>query len=310
MVNRVIAAPMAGVTDRAFRVLAREAGCGLVCTEMVSDQALIYGNLRTEEILNIKGEEGPVSVQIFGSNPCYMEKAAAIVSSRGPHFIDINMGCPTPKIVKNGEGAALMRNPRLALDIVNAVISVVNTPVTVKIRIGWDQESINVVEMARLLENAGVAAISVHGRTREQFYSGKADWEMIKRVKRAVSIPIIGNGDIRSPEDAWEMLDKTGCDGVMIGRAAMGNPWIFKAIIEYLDNGRIIPQPSREERVEMALRHLSLMIQDKGSYVGVREMRKHASWYLKGLSGAAKLRNSLNTADTPEAMAEILKSLL
>ncbi len=308
--NQVISAPMAGITDRAFRILAREAGCGLVYTEMVSDQALIYGNSKTDTILNIEGEQGPLSVQIFGSKPEYMEKAAVLVAERKPELIDINMGCPTPKIVKNVEGAALMRNPGLALDIVRAVIAAVKVPVTVKLRMGWDENHINVVEMAVMLEKAGVAAVAVHGRTRDQFYGGKANWNIIRDVKNAVSIPVIGNGDVTGPEDARRMLEETGCDGVMVGRAAMGNPWVFKSIAHYLDTGEILPPPTWEERVSVALRHLNLLIQYKGEYIGVREMRKHAAWYLKGLPGAARLRQKLNSAQTPEEMAKMLKSVI
>ncbi len=308
--NPVISAPMAGVTDRAFRILAKEAGCGLVYTEMVSDQALIYGNSKTDIILNINNEKGPVSVQIFGSDPHYMEQAAALVAKKSPEIIDINMGCPTPKIVKNGEGAALMKNPKLALDIVKAVVTTVNIPVTVKIRMGWDEDHINAVEMAVMLENAGVSAIAVHGRTREQFYSGKARWDIISQVKKAVSVPVIGNGDITKPEDAKRMLEETGCDGVMVGRAAMGNPWIFKRIIHYLETNVILPLPNPEERVNTALRHLELLTQYKGEHIGVREMRKHAAWYLKGLPKAARLRQVLNYAGSKEEMADILKTVL
>lgn len=310
LANPVISAPMAGVTDRAFRILAKEAGCGLVYTEMVSDQALIYGNSKTDIILNVTGEQGPLSVQIFGSNPGYMEKAAVMVAERKPQLIDINMGCPTPKIVKNGEGSALMRNPRLAIDIVQGVIGAVKIPVTVKIRMGWDEEHINVVDMAVMLERAGVSAIAVHGRTREQFYRGKANWNIIRDVKNAVSIPVIGNGDVSSPEDAKRILEETGCDGVMVGRAAMGNPWIFKSIIHYLETGEKLPPPSWEERILVAIRHLNLLIQYKGIYIGVREMRKHAAWYLKGLPGAARLRQELNNAQTPEEMTAMLESAL
>lgn len=310
LANPVIAAPMAGVTDRAFRTLAREAGCGLVCTEMVSDQALIYGNPKTATILNIEGEPAPLSVQIFGSNPGYMEEAAKMVAAGRPALIDINMGCPTPKIVRNGEGAALMRTPELAYEVARAVVSAVKIPVTVKMRKGWDENEVNAVQIATLMEKAGVSAVTVHGRTRSQFYSGEADWGIIREVKRAVGIPVIGNGDIRAPRDARRMMDETGCDGVMIGRAAMGNPWIFTRIIHYLQTGEELPPPPPEERVATALRHLELLVGLKGEYTGVREMRKHAAWYLKGMHGAARLRQELNNARTMEEMAGYIKRML
>ena len=310
LANPVIAAPMAGVTDRAFRTLAREAGCGLVYTEMVSDQALIYGSQRTEAILNIEGEPGPLSVQIFGSSPAHMEKAAAITASRGPQLIDINMGCPTPKIVRNGEGAALMRNPGLAYDISRAVVAVAGgIPVTVKIRKGWDEDQVNAVELAVLMEKAGVSAVAVHGRTRSQFYSGLADWDIIRDVKRAVSIPVIGNGDVREPADARRMMDETGCDGVMVGRAAMGNPWIFTRIVHYLNTGEELTPPTTGQRIFTALRHLDLLIRHKGQYTGIREMRKHAAWYLKGMPGAARVRQELNLALSREEMQTVIGKL-
>ncbi|MCL6610500.1 MAG: tRNA dihydrouridine synthase DusB [Peptococcaceae bacterium] len=308
--NPVIAAPMAGVTDRAFRTLAREAGCGLVHTEMVSDQALIYGSSRTGSILDIDGEPGPLAVQIFGSNPRYMEKAASMVAARKPQLIDINMGCPTPKIVRNGEGAALMRNPRLAYDLARAVVTASGIPVTVKMRKGWDEDQVNAVELAVLMEKAGVSAVTVHGRTRSQFYSGRADWNIIREVKKAVGIPVIGNGDVREPLDARRMMDETGCDGVMVGRAAMGNPWIFTRIIHFLETGEILPPPTLEERISTALRHLDLLVRLKGEYTGVREMRKHAAWYLKGMPGAARTRQEINHAETREEMICIISRML
>jgi nifR3 family TIM-barrel protein len=310
LANPVAAAPMAGVTDRAYRILAREAGCGLVFTEMISDQALIYGNPRTRIILEHGGEKGPLAVQIFGSNPDCMARAAEIVAGEGADIIDINMGCPTPKIVKNGEGAALMKNPELAAEIVSRVAARVNVPVTVKMRKGWDDDHVNAVELARLVEAAGAAAVTVHGRTRAQFYSGQADWDIIRRVKEAVGIPVIGNGDVRTPLDARRMLEETGCDGVMIGRASMGNPWIFSRTVHYLATGELLPEPTWEEKIRTALRHLDLLVALKGEHIGVLEMRKHAAWYLKGLRGAARLREKINRAGSVQEMRDILTGIL
>lgn len=308
--NLVIAAPMAGVTDRAFRIIARETGCGLVCTEMVSDQALLYGNPKTCGLLDISGETGPISMQIFGSNAAYMAAAAAIVESRGAWLIDINMGCPTPKIVKNGEGSALMKEPDRAAEIVKAVVERVQAPVTVKMRKGWDESSVNAVELARLVVDAGAAAVTVHGRTRSQFYAGKADWEIIAAVKRAVDVPVIGNGDIRTPQDALSMMEQTGCDGVMIGRAALGNPWVLSQTVRYLETGELLPGPTIQERVKKALKHFELLIKIKGETVAVWEIRKHAAWYMKGLRGAARLREHVNKANSVEEIKNILNGLL
>lgn len=309
LANSVISAPMAGITDRAFRILAGEAGCGLVCTEMVSDQALLYGNPKTNSLLDLSGEKGPVSMQIFGSNADYLAGAAEIAESRGGAVIDINMGCPTPKIVKNGEGAALMKDPAKAAGIVRAVVRRVKLPVTVKIRKGWDEHSVNAVEVAQRLVEAGAAAITVHGRTRSQFYTGKADWEVIAAVKRAVTVPVIGNGDIWTPQDARAMLEETGCDGVMIGRAAMGNPWIFKQTVHYLQTGELLPGPTPEERVATALRHLDMLVEFKGELVAGWEMRKHAAWYMKGLRGAARLREKVNRTQSLEQMREAIREM-
>lgn len=298
--NPVISAPMAGITDKAFRILAKEAGCGLVCTEMVSDQALLYGNVKTGAILNISGEVKPVSIQIFGSDPAYMAGAAEIVENCGASLIDINMGCPTPKIVRNGEGSALMKDPKKAVDIVKSVVAKVQVPVTVKMRKGWDDKSVNAVELARAVVDAGASAITVHGRTRSQFYSGKADWGAIAEVKRAVKVPVVGNGDIWSPADAKAMMHETGCDAIMIGRAALGNPWIFTRTVHYLETGELLPEPKPAEKVVMALRHLELLVQFKGERVAVWEMRKHAAWYTRGLRGSARLRDLINKAKSRE----------
>ncbi|TYO94626.1 tRNA dihydrouridine synthase DusB [Desulfallas thermosapovorans] len=292
--NPVVAAPMAGVTDRPFRILAAEHGCGLVYTEMISDQALIYGNPKTNILLDCSGEKGPISVQIFGSQVEYMVRAAEIVAGRGADIIDINMGCPTPKIVKNGEGAALMRNPELAARIVAAVVDRVDCPVTVKMRKGWDASSVNAVEFARLVVRAGASAVAVHGRTREQFYSGEADWDIIRQVREAVDVPVIGNGDVRTPRDAERMLRQTGCQAVMIGRAAAGNPWIFSRTLHYLATGQLLPEPTPQMRRETAIRHYKLLVETKGEDMANRQMRKHLAWYTRGLRGAAALRARIN----------------
>lgn len=311
LANPVISAPMAGVTDRAYRILAREQGCGLTVTEMVSDQALIYANPRTYRMLDFKGESYPLSVQIFGSNPETMGQSAAIVVERGANIVDINMGCPTPKIVKNGEGSALMRNPVLAGKIVEAVVQAIpGVPVTVKMRKGWDEQSVNAVELAKIVEQAGAAAVAVHGRTRNQYYSGKADWSIIKEVKQALNIPVIGNGDVWSAEEAARMLELTGCDGIMVGRPALGNPWIFREIVYYLQCGDQLPSPTAEEKISTAVRHLELMVESKGEQVAVFEMRKHAAWYTKGLRGAARIREHINKSQSKQEIVEILYSLL
>ncbi len=309
--NPVIAAPMAGVTDRAFRIIAREQGCGLAVTEMVSDLALLYANPRTYRMLDFREEKYPLSVQIFGSNPDAMGKAAAIVVERGAHLVDINMGCPTPKIVKNGEGSALMKNPELAGKIVESVVKAIpGIPVTVKFRKGWDEDSVNAVEFARIVEAAGASAVSVHGRTRNQFYSGKADWKIIEQVKAAVAVPVIGNGDVWTPQDAVRLLESTGCDGIMVGRGAMGNPWLFRQIVHYLQYREELPPPTAQERIDTAIRHLELMVESKGEHVAVFEMRKHAAWYTKGIRGAARIREIINQARTQQEIVDILNSLL
>ena len=310
LANPVVCAPMAGVSDKAYRVLAREAGCGLVFTEMVSDQALLYGNPKTCRMLDLSGEAKPLGVQIFGSNPDYMGEAAVIAEGRGADLIDINMGCPTPKIVRNGEGAALMRDPERAAAVVRAVIRRVKVPVTVKMRKGWDDNSVNYAALARLLEAEGVAGITLHGRTRAQFFSGKADWASIAGLKKSVTVPVIGNGDIFSPEDAASMITQTGCDGVMIGRAALGNPWIFTRVRHYLSAGIIMPETPAAERLPVALRHLSLLMENKGEKVAVREMRKHAAWYTRGVRDAAKAREQINKAADAAHLEEILRVCL
>ena len=308
LANPVVSAPMAGISDKAYRLLAREAGCSLVYTEMVSDQALLYGNPKTCAMLDLSGEGRPLSVQLFGSNPGYMAEAAVIAQERGADIIDINMGCPTPKIVRNGEGSALMRQPDLAATIVREVIARVKTPVTVKMRKGWDENSVNAVELAQMLEAEGVAGFAVHGRTRGQFFSGTADWEIIAAVKKAVQVPVLGNGDIRSPQDARRMLEQTGCDGVMIGRAALGNPWIFAATVHFLRTGDLLPEVTPEERWQVTKRHLRLLSSYKGERIAVREMRKHAAWYTKSMRNAARVRELINKAGNEEELENILET--
>lgn len=310
LANRVLAAPMAGVTDRSFRQLAREMGCGLAYTEMISDLALLYSNRKTLEMLDIGGEPKPIAVQIFGSRPEEVARAAQLVEQAGATIIDINMGCPAPKIVKNNEGSALMRNPELAGRIVEAVCRAVKIPVTVKMRKGWDEKSVNVLEVASIVEAAGAKAVTVHGRTRSQMYSGKADWRIIAAVKSHLRIPVIGNGDIWTPQDAKNMLEETGCDAVMIGRGSLGNPWIFRRTVHYLETGELLPEPTAAERVQMAKRHLELLLAEKGEYIAVREMRKHAAWYVKGLREAARLREEINKAEHTLKIKECLDNYL
>lgn len=304
--NPLILAPMAGVTDLPFRLLCREQGAGLVCMEMVSAKAILYKNRNTEELMRIDSREKPVSLQLFGSEPEVVAQAAWQIEERPFDILDFNMGCPVPKIVNNGEGSALMQEPRLAGEILTALVRAVKKPVTVKIRKGFDQDHVNAVDLAKIAEQAGVAAIAVHGRTREQFYSGRADWEIIRQVKEAVSLPVIGNGDVDSPQQAKAMLEATGCDGIMIGRGAQGNPWIFSQILTYLRTGKIPPKPSAGEVRSMILRHAAMLLEYKGVYTGIREMRKHVAWYTAGFPHSAQLRRRVNEVQSLEELEELL----
>ena len=303
--NPFILAPMAGVCDLPFRLLCKEKGAAMVCTEMVSAKAIYYNNKNTKELLTIDKNEGPVSLQLFGSEPKLMAEMAKRIEEIPFDILDFNMGCPVPKVVNNGEGSALMKNPVLAGNIIEAMANAISKPVTVKIRAGFDAEHINAVEIAKIAENSGAAAITVHARTREQYYSGKADREIIRLVKEAVTIPVIGNGDIDCYESAKHMLEYTGCDGVAIGRGAEGNPWIFEELnAKYA--GLDYNKPSLEEVKEMIMRHARMLIDYKGEYIGIREMRKHAAWYTAGFKGASKLRGCLNEASSIESLEEII----
>ena len=292
--NKVFLSPMAGVTDLPFRLICKEQGCGLLYTEMINGKALCYDDENTKKMLKIEEEEHPVAVQIFGSEPEFMGRAAEIMNGYSNEILDINMGCPAPKVVKNGDGSALMKNPKLAEEVLRAVVKNSKKPVTLKIRKGWDDNSVNAVEIAKIAEDCGISALAIHGRTREQFYTGKADWDIIAEIKKNLSIPVIGNGDVFTIEDSINMLDKTGCDAIMIGRGAQGNPWIFKRINHYMNTGEILPEPTLNEKISTAIKHLKLAVEEHGEYVAVREMRKHIAWYLKGLRNSAKLRDEIN----------------
>lgn len=307
--NRYILGPMAGVTDLPFRLLCKEQGAGLLCMEMVSAKAIYYNNRNTESLLEIHPDETPVSLQLFGSDPKIMSEMAKRIGERPFAILDVNMGCPVPKVVRNGEGSALMKEPKLVYEIVSALVKAIDKPVTVKIRKGFDDDHVNAVEIAKIIEEAGAAAVAVHGRTREQYYSGKADWDIIRQVKEAVSIPVIGNGDVTSPQKADDLVRQTGCDGIMIARGAEGNPWIFSEMIRWEETGELPPRPDKDEIREMMLKHARLQLEYKGEFCGIREMRKHVAWYTKGLKGAARLREKVNAVESLEELENLLTSL-
>jgi nifR3 family TIM-barrel protein len=308
--NRVFLAPMAGVTDMPFRILCKEQGCGLVYTEMVSAKGMHYADEKSTQLTLLNEKEKPGAVQIFGSDPEIMAEVAAILNGSDASIIDINMGCPAPKITKNGEGSALMKSPELAAKIVRAVTAASQKPVTVKIRKGWDDTNVNAVKIAQLAEENGASAVAVHGRTREQYYSGKADWNIIKQVKQAVSIPVIGNGDVTGPKEAKRLFEETGCDAIMIGRGAQGNPWIFNQIKRYLEEGVIISPPTPEEKIDTIIRHMNMLIAYKGERTGILEMRSHIAWYIKGLRDAAYTKQKIFKLTDKEEIISLLKSFL
>ncbi|SCP96748.1 tRNA dihydrouridine synthase DusB [Anaerobium acetethylicum] len=307
--NNLILAPMAGVTDLPFRLLCKDQGCGLLCMEMVSAKAIYFNNKNTEALMEIHEEEMPVSLQLFGSDSDIISEMAKRIEEKPFDILDINMGCPVPKVVNNGEGSALMKNPKLVEEIVTKTVKAIQKPVTVKIRKGFNDDSVNAVEIAKIIEGCGAAAVAVHGRTREQYYSGKADWDIIRRVKEAVSIPVVGNGDIESPLDAERMMKETGCDGVMIGRGVRGNPWLFRQINTYLDTGERIPKPTLEEVRDMIIRHGRLQLRYKGEHQGMREMRKHVAWYTAGYPNSARLRNQVNSIETMDDLERLIEGL-
>lgn len=307
--NNLILAPMAGVTDLPFRLLCKEQGAGLLCMEMVSAKAILYKNKNTEELLTIDPRENPVSLQLFGSDPDIISEIAKQMEDRPFDILDINMGCPVPKVVNNGDGSALMKNPLLAGEIIEKTVRAIKKPVTVKIRKGFDEDHVNAVEMAHIAEESGAAAVAVHGRTREQFYSGRADWDIIRQVKERVSIPVIGNGDLLTAEDVIAMEKQTGCDGFMIARGAEGNPWIFRQILHYFETGEQLPKPDFSEMTEMLLRHAKMQLEFKGEYTGIREIRKHAAWYTAGYKNSSRLRGRINEVENYEQLEALFREV-
>ena len=306
----VFLAPMAGVTDTPYRILAREMGCPLVYSEMVSDKGINYRNEHTLKMLHTEELERPMAMQLFGAEPDSVARAAEYIESLGcADILDFNMGCPAPKVVKNHEGSAMMLDPERSYKVLKALVGAVSMPVTVKMRIGWDKEHINVLEMAKMAEEAGVQAVAVHGRTREQFYRDQANWKIIRQVRKSLKIPVIANGDIRNVQDLIHIREITGCEAVMVGRAAQGNPWIFRQLTQYLKTGEILPGPTMAERKEIIIRHLDMLLKFKGDYVGPREMRKHATWYTRGIKGNAELRVLFNKAETREDFLKILDKM-
>ena len=308
--DKIILAPMAGICDLPFRLLCKEQGCDILYTEMISAKGMYYNNKNTGPLIMTDEREKPIGVQIFGSEPELMAEQAKKLEDKGFAFIDVNMGCPVPKIVNNGDGSALMKNPKLIGDIVSALVKATSLPITIKIRAGFTADTINAPEIAKIAEESGVTAIAVHGRTREQYYHGQADWSVIKTVKDAVSVPVIGNGDICSGADVVRIKEETGCDSVMIGRAAKGNPWIFSEIKHYLETGEQLPRPSATEIRDTMLRHARIMIEYKGDYTGIHEMRKHVAWYTQGLKDSAKLRAAINQVETYEEMEELVNQVV